>query len=397
MVLTNILLKNATPKTKPYKVFDGQGLYVVVTPAGNKLWRFDYSINRKRKTLSLGMYPAVSLKEARIKRDEAKVLLSKGVDPSTAKGKTGNQKLTFGELAIEWYNKRKGTWMPRHDKTVEQRIRLYILPTIGKRAVSDITAPELYAVLRVIEESGKIETAHRVKQIISMIFRYGIIKGEADRDPVADLGRGVLTPSKPKHYPTILDPKQIGALMRAIDGYEYLLVRYAMKLLAYTFVRPGELRHAEWQEIKFNDSLWEIPAEKMKMKKEHIVPLSRQAIEVLRLIHRFTGDGVYVFPGTRGKDRPISDVTINAALQRMGYDTKKDITAHGFRAMARTILHERLRFPAEVIEHQLAHAVPDALGEAYNRTKFIEERKEMMQAWADYLDTLKESCSLPNF
>lgn len=390
MALTDVAIKNAKPKDRPYKLYDSQGLYLIITPSGRKWWRFNYLLNRKQKTISLGVYPDVTLKDARKKRDEAKKLLSQHIDPSKERRVSMSSDVLFGELAKEWYEKRKEVWVKRHAESVEQRIRLYITPMFGDRAAKDITAPEVYETLRKIEESGKVETAHRVKQIMSMIFRYGIIKGIVDRDPAMELGKGVLIPSKPKHYPTLLDPKQIGALMRAIDGYEYLVVRYAMKFLTLTFVRPGELRHAEWGEINFDDSLWQISAKKMKMKRSHIVPLSRQAIEVLRLIHVFTGDGVYVFPGTRGKSRPISNVTINAALQRMGYDTKEDITAHGFRAMARTILHERLKFPAEVIEHQLAHAVPDALGEAYNRTKFIEERKQMMQAWADYLDSLKK-------
>lgn len=240
-----------------------------------------------------------------------------------------------------------------------------------------------------IEDSGKIETAHRVKQIVSMIFRYGIIKGVVQRDPAMELGRGVLLSIKANYYPTILEPDKIGTFLRAIHGYEHFIVRHAIKLLVLTFVRPGELHHIEWSEVNLDDVLWEIPAEKMKMKRPHIVPLSRQAVEVLDSIFRVTEDNIYVFPGTRGRDRPISNATINAALQRMGYNTKEDITAHGFRAMARTILHERLKFPPEVIEHQLAHAVPDVLGEAYNRTKFLEERKQMMQAWADYLDGLK--------
>jgi len=389
-MLTNIKIENAKPKKRPYKLFDTGGLYLIIVPSGHKWWRLDYMLHGKRNTISLGIYPDVSLKEARAKRDEAKKDIAQGIKPSSFKKTTETSNgMTFGELAIEWFERKKNTWAKKHAETVIQRINNYVIPELGSRKPSEITPQELYKMLQKIEQNGKIETAHRVKQIISMIFRYGIINGIAQRDPATDLGRGVLITVKPNHYSTLLDPEKIGALMRAIDGYEYLITKYAMKLLAFTFVRPGELRHARWEEIKFEDNLWEIPAEKMKMKRPHIVPLSRQAVEVLKAVHKFTRDGVYVFPGTRGNDRPISDMTINAALQRMGYDTKKDITAHGFRAMARTILHERLKFPPEVIEHQLAHAVPGSLGEAYNRTKFIEERKEMMQAWADYLDGLK--------
>lgn len=394
-MLTNIKIENAKPKDRPYKMYDINGLYLIVTPSGGKWWRFDYSMKGKRNTVSLGVYPDISLKEARIRRDEAKRSIAQDIKPSTCRKSEKEEpakthSMTYGELALEWFEKKKNTWAERHAETVMQRINNYIIPALGNRDPSEITPQEIYRMLQRIEDEGKVETAHRVKQVISMIFRYGIIKGVALRDPAMDLGRGALTVTKPKHYPAILEPDKIGALMRAIYGYAFLVVRCAVKLLAFTFVRPGELRHARWEEIKLDEKFWEIPAERMKMRKPHIVPLSRQAIEVLKTIQKYTGNRGYVFPSPRGKDRPISDMTINATLQRMGYDTKKDITAHGFRAMARTILHERLKFPPEVIEHQLAHAVPDMLGEAYNRTKFIDERKKMMQAWADYLDELRK-------
>lgn len=384
-MLSDVKVKNAKPKEKMYKLYDEKGLYLIVAPSGGKWWRFDYHYNDKRKTLSLGVYPEVTLRGAREKRDQARKLLAEGREPSSVKEEKTN---TFRNLARDWFKNRKASWTPRHAETIEQRMRRYIEPSLGEKLVSEITTPEVFDILQEIQQSGKIETAHRVKQIISMIFRYGIVKGVAERDPATDLGRGALITPKPKHYPTILDPDKIGALMRAIDGYESLVVRYALKLLALTFVRPGELRYASWNEINFEDVLWEIPAEKMKMKRSHIVPLSRQAVAVLENIRTFTGKYPLIFPGTRGKDRPISEVTMNAALRRMGYNTTKDITSHGFRAMARTILHEKLNFSPEVIEHQLAHAVPDNLGEAYNRTKFVDERRNMMQDWADYLDSL---------
>lgn len=395
MPLTDIRIRNARPRKKPYKMYDASGLYLLVTPSGGKWWRFNYLLKGKQKTISLGVYPDVSLKEARSRRDRGKDLLAEGVDPSAMrKAQKADGAMTYGELTLEWFENRKSTWVERHAETVLQRINNYILSAFGDTPVTGITTPLLYKFLQGIEQSGKIETAHRVKQITSMIFRYGIVKGVAERDPASDLGRGMLTPSRPQHYATILEPAKIGALMRAIDGYEYVLVRCALKLLSLTFVRPGELRNARWEEFRFDERLWEIPAEKMKMKREHVVPLSKQAIALLKELRSFSSylKSEYLFPSLRSRHRPISDVTMHAALRRMGYDTKKDITPHGFRAMARTILHERLKFPPEVIEHQLAHhAVPDALGEAYNRTKFIDERKKMMQAWADYLDTLKTS------
>jgi len=383
--ISDVKIRNAKPKKKMYKLYDQNGLYLIVAPSGGKWWRFDYMHNGKRKTLSFGTYPKVSLKDAREKRDEAKRFLTDGIEPSVMK----KEMVAFGSLAQEWFDNKRTSWSPRHVETIEQRIRTYIDPAFGKRPVQEITTPEIFKFLQGIQQTGKIETAHRVKQIISMIFRYGIVKGVATRDPASDLGRGMLVTSKPKHYPTILDPVKVGALMRAIDGYESLIVRCALKLLALTFVRPGELRCARWEEIHFEDALWEIPPERMKMKRPHIVPLSNQAISVLKNVRVFTGKYPYIFPATRGKDRPISEMTMNAALQRMGYNTSRDITPHGFRAMARTILHEKLKFPPEVIEHQLAHAVSDNLGEAYNRTKFLDERKTMMQAWADYLDQVK--------
>ncbi len=390
MALTDVAIRNAKLKDKPYKLYDSQGLFLIINPSGKKWWRFKYTFNGKQKTISLGIYPDVSLREARQERDNARKTLSQGIDPSRQKKMARSMGLTFSELAWEWYEKRKDTWTPGHAKTVKLRIEKWILPFLGNRFVTTITAPELYAALRRIEDLEKIETTHRVKQIISMIFRYGIVKGVTERDPAADLGRGVLISIKPKHYPTLLDPKEIGALLRAINGYEFLIIRYALKLLAYTFVRPGELQRAKWEEINFEEKLWKIPAERMKLRKDHIVPLSRQTLKAFEEIYVFTNHSIFVFPGFRGKDRPISEPALNAALQRMGYNTKEDITAHGFRAMARTLLHENLRFPPEVIEHQLAHAVPDTLGEAYNRTKFLEERKQMMQAWADYLDSLEQ-------
>ncbi len=394
MPLTNVDIRNARPKEKPYKLYDGGGLYLLVAASGGKWWRFDYRIGKKRKTVSLGVYPHISLRDARQKRDDAKRMIDSGADPSVAKKRKGPAgedptRETFGELAMEWFKNKKGSWVERHAESVIQRIDNYIKDELGDRPVKEISAYEILSFLQRIEKSGKIETTHRVKQIVGMIFQYGIAKGVAERNPVADLGSGMLTPSRHKHYPTILEPVKIGELLRAIDGYDTLLIRFALQLHILTFVRPGELRHGEWSEINREDALWEIPPERMKKRRAHIVPLARQSLEILDKLHAFTGKKKLLFPG-RGEGRPISDVTMNAALRRLGYNTSKDITSHGVRAMARTLLHEKLRFPPEVIEHQLAHAVPDTLGEAYNRTKFVSERTAMMQAWADYLDELRK-------
>ncbi len=388
MALTDIKLKNAKPKDKPYKLYDEKGLYIIITPKGSKWWRLDYSFDGKRKTISLGTYPSVSIKEARDKRDEMKKLVKEGIDPKTKKKKADEH--FFKDIALEWFEIKKQTWAKGHAETVLGRINKYINPFFGSRKITEITAPDIFNVLHSIRNKGHAELAKRIKQVMSMIFRYAIVKGIATVDPAASLGRDILPGKKVNHYPTLTDEKQIGALMRAIDGYETLITRYALKLLALTFVRPGELRHIEWNEIDLEERVWKIPAEKMKMKKEHLVPLSEQAVNVLKALEPFTKNhSRYVFPSSRDKNRPISDMTLNAALRRMGYNTTEDITSHGFRAMARTVLHEKLNYPPDVIELQLAHAVPDRLGEAYNRTKFFEERKKMMQDWADYLDKVK--------
>lgn len=389
MALTDTEVRNAKPKERPYKLYDEKGLYLIVTPKGGKWWRFNYRFQGKQKTLSLGTYPEVTLKEAREKRDELRKKIANKEDPSIAR--KSSSVMLFGDLAWDWYESRKASWTPNHAETVVGRLKNYIIPAFGKKPLSSINTPEVFQFLKQLQAEGKIETAHRVKQIISMIFRYAIVNGSASYDPTSSLGRGMLISPRANHYPTLLEPEKIGGLMRAIDGYESIIVRYALKLLALTFLRPGELRHGRWEEVDLEEAIWEIPAERMKLKKPHLVPLSRQAIQAFSNLKLFTGDSSYVFPSTRDRNRPISDMTLNAALRRMGFSTKEEITSHGFRAMARTILHERLGYSPDVIELQLAHAVPDRLGEAYNRTKFLEERKRMMQDWADYLDSVKNS------
>jgi len=357
-----------------------------------KYFRFDFRFNGKRKTLALGVYPDVTLKIAREKHDDARKLLSNNIDPGqhrkTVKAMSIEQAAnSFEAVALEWFTKNKHIWTKGHSKTIIRRLELNIFPWLGGQPVASITAPELLSAIRRIENRGARETAHRVKQICGQVFRYAIATGRADRDPSADL-RGALSPTKSKHMAAITSPEKIGGLLRAIDKYEgHLITRCALRLAPLVFVRPGELRHAEWREINLDQAEWKIPAEKMKMRLPHIVPLSRQAVEVLQEIEPLTGRGRYVFSSLRSAARPMSNNTILAALRRMGY-TKEEMTGHGFRAMASTVLHEQ-SWPSDIIERQLAHVERNSIKAAYNHAQYLPERRKMMQAWADYLDKLK--------
>ena len=390
MPLTDTAIRNAKPKEKPYKISDEKGLYLLINKAG-KYFRFDYRFGGKRKTLPHGVYPRVTLKEAREKNDEARKLLQGGIDPAQhrkeAKAMRHEQSTNnFEAVAREWFSKNTA-WSERHAQTTMGRLELNVFPWLGSRPVADITPPELLTVLRRIEDRGAIETAHRVKQICGQVFRYAIATGRAIHNPSADL-RGALSPTKPKHMATITDPKKIGELLRAIDGYEgHLITRCALRLAPLVFVRPGELRHAEWQEINLEQAEWKIPAAKMKMRSPQIIPLSEQAIAILREIEPLTDLGRYIFPSLRSAERPMSNNTILAALRRMGY-AKEEMSGHGFRAMASTLLHEQ-GWPPDVIERQLAHAERNNVRAAYNHAQHLPERRRMMQAWADYLDGLR--------
>jgi len=396
MPLTDTAIRNAKSKERPYKLFDEKGLYLLVNKVG-KYFRFDYRYAGKRKTLAHGVYPDVKLAEARKKRDEARKLLQNGVDPAQYRKETkAMQKQqaanSFEAVAREWFTKYNHIWTEGHSKTIISRLELNIFPWLGTRSVASITAPELLAALRRIEKRGALETAHRVKQICGQVFRYAIATGRAERDPSADL-RGALPPTKPKRMSTITDPKQIGELLRAIDGYEgHLITICALRLAPLVFVRPGELRQAEWQEIDFERAEWKIPAEKMKMRSPHIVPLSTQTVEILKEIEPLTNKGRYVFPSLRTAERPMSNNTILAALRRLGY-AKEEMSGHGFRAMASTVLHEQ-GWPSDIIERQLAHAERNSIKAAYNHAQHLPERRKMMQAWADYLDSLKTKANV---
>ena len=391
MPLTDTAIRNAKAKDKPYKLSDEKGLYLLINKAG-KYFRFDYRYAGKRKTMAFGVYPDVKLVDAREKRYDARRLLQNDVDPAQYKKETKaiqkeSVKNSFENVAREWFTKNKHIWTEGHSKTIISRLELNVFPWLGTQPVSSITAPALLVVLRRIEDRGAIETAHRVKQICSQVFRYAVATGRAERDPSADL-RGALSPAKSKRMATITDPKQIGELLRAIDGYEgHLITRCALKLAPLVFVRPGELRHAEWHEINFEQAEWKIPEEKMKMRTPHMVPLAAQAIEVLKELEPLTGERRYVFPSLRTSARPMSNNTVLAALRRMGY-AKEEMSGHGFRAMASTILHEQ-GWPSDVIERQLAHSERNSIKAAYNHAQHFPERRRMMQAWADYLDTLK--------
>jgi integrase len=395
MSLTELKIRAAKAKEKPYKLADERGLYLLITPQGSKCWRLKYRFGGKERALAMGLYPDISLSEARDKRSEAKKQLANGIDPGIAKqvAKRATQAIiedTFEAIGREWFAKYSTHWTKTHSSKILSRLEKDIFPWIGKSPISEITAPQLLSVLRRIEARGTLETAHCNHQYCGRIFRYGIATGKCVRDPSADL-RGALPPTKVKHRAAILEPIKLGELLKVIQGYQgYFVTKCALQLLPLVFVRPGELRNAEWSEINLEAAEWNIAPEKMKMQQPHIVPLSSQAIQIIQELYPLTGQEKYLFPGCRTKTRPISDNTINAALRRLGYQSH-ELTAHGFRATARTLLDETLGFRPDIIEHQLAHAVKDPNGRAYNRTSHLEIRRGMMQKWADYLGELTSS------
>lgn len=394
--LTDSKVRTTKPTEKPQKLFDGGGLFLLVTPTGGRLWRFKYRFGGSERLLSIGTYPEASLAEARQRRDQASALLANGIDPSETKKAqkaAGNQETeSFEIIAREWYAKFSPSWATSYAKTTIRRLELFIFPWLGARPVKSITAPELLAALRRIEAKGALETAHRVKQVCGQVFRYAIATGRAERDPSGDL-RGAIPPASGKHMATITDPKEIAGLLRSIDDYRGgIVTRCALQLAPLVFVRPGELRQAEWSEFNLETAEWRIPAEKMKAGTVHIVPLSRQAIDILRELHPLTGHGRYVFPSPRTDSRPMSSNAILSALRRMGY-AKDEMSGHGFRSMASTLLNEQ-GWNRDAIERQLAHAENNRVRAAYNYAEFMPERKKMMQAWADYLEGIKSGAKI---
>lgn len=390
--------QNLKPKAKAYKESDEKGLYLLVSPSGSKLWKLKYRYDGKEKKLSFGPYPEVKLAEARRKRDDAKRLLADDIDPSLLKKERKLARLmgaenSFEIVALEWHAKNVNTWTPDHGKRILARLKKDIFPWIGKRPISEIKAPELLKVLERIQNRGAIETAHRALQNCGQIFRYAVITGRAEYDVSTNL-RGALQPVKKRNHASITEPSEISHLLRAMDDYVgYFATKCALKLSALFFVRPGELRQAEWSEFNFDTKEWRIPAHKMKMRVQHIVPLSHQAITLLNELKTLTGHTKYVFPSVQTPQRPMSNNTINTALRRLGY-TKDQMTAHGFRSMACTLLNEQ-GWHRDAIERQLAHSERNSVRAAYNYAEYLSERKEMMQAWADYLDELRESSVIP--
>ena len=398
MRLSDAKVKGLKAKAAAYKVSDGQGLFVQVAPSGKRLWRFKYRFAGKEKLLALGIFPEVSLRQARERLAEARATLADGKDPSVAKQVAKAEAVacanTFEAVAREWLAKFSANWAPITRTQAESRLSRLVFPLLGAKPIDQITPTDVLATLRPIEADGNLETAHRVRQRISEVFRYAVATGRTERDVTADL-RGAIPAPKVEHLAAIIAPDKLAGLLRAIDAYDGSpMVRAALQLAPMLFVRPGELRHAEWSEIDWAASEWTIEAAKMKMRIAHTVPLCHQAVAILRELQRHTGGGQYCFTNGRSADRAMTDAAVNAALRRLGYE-KGEITGHGFRATARTILDEVLEEPPHILDQQLAHIVKDPLGRAYNRTKHLPQRRVMMQRWADYLEGLKVGNVVP--
>lgn len=395
--LSETEIRNAKPQIKkPLYLFDGDGLFIEVTTNGSKLWRMKYRFQGKSKMLSMGKYPEVSLKDARARREEARKLLAAGTDPSEARKseKHANEELahnSFETLAREWFLINSSKFTESHGQTIMRRLEKDVFPWLGKMPVAELTPPEILSVLRRIEERGAIEIAHRIRGYISKVVCFAIATGRAVSDPTRDLKEALRPMASPNHRAALTDPQSFADLLRAMDLYRGgLVVKSAMKIAALTAVRPGELRHAEWKDIDLEKAEWRYLVTKTNT--PHIVPLSRQAIEIFKELQPLTGHGRFVFPNPRTPDgsRAMSESAVLVALRTMGF-TNDQMTGHGFRAIFRTLGDEVLRFRVELIEHQLAHTVRDPLGRAYNRTTYLEDRKVMMQQWADYLDELRLS------
>ncbi|WP_315388756.1 integrase arm-type DNA-binding domain-containing protein [uncultured Stenotrophomonas sp.] len=394
MPLTDVAIRRAKPSDKPQKLADGGGLYLLITTAGAKSWRWKYRVAGKEKLLTLGLYPDVTLACAREARDDARRLLRSGVDPglqrkSVAACPAGIPVDSFESITREWLRGRQ--WVPGYEKKVVAWFENDVFPAIGARRAVDLKASDFLAIARKMEAREAFESAHRVMQNCGQVMRYAVATDRAERNPVQDL-RGALVPAPERNHAAVVDPGQLGGLLRALHAYRGMgVVSAALKLMPLVFVRPIELRAAEWAEVDLDAALWSIPAGRMKMRQPHVVPLARQAVDILRdLKETMPTDyaGKYVFPGLRTDSRPMSEVAVLAALRSMGFD-KDTVTGHGFRATARTLLDEVLGFRPDIIEHQLAHAVKDPNGRAYNRTTHLAERTRMMQEWADYLDRLR--------
>ena len=394
--LNDAIIRNTKPADKTIKLPDGGGLFVFVEPNGSKRWRYRYQFESKENLLSLGVYPDTTLKEARNARDAMKVQIKSGVNPSQHRKEAKEEKSgvianSFESVAREWFNEFKDTWAVSHSSKIIRRFERDVFPWLGKRPVSEITAPEVLEVLRRIKDRGALETAHRAKSDCGQVFRYGVQTGRCTRDVTYDL-RGALPQPTVSHMASLTDPKDVRLLLRSFDDFKGSFpVQCALKLSVLFFVRPKELRTARWDDFDMEAAQWRFFITKTST--NHIVPLCTQAIAILESLRPLTGEGEYVFD-VQGNGKPMSDGTINKALRQLGWNTQTEYTGHGARSMARTVLAEQLETTEAHIEMQLAHSVPDALGTAYNRAKFIKQRTAMMQAWADYLDELKAGAQI---
>lgn len=404
MALTDVAIRNAKPEAKAYKLADGAGMFLLVTPAGGKLWRLKYRIDGREKLLALGAYPEIGLSDARKRREEARALIAHGKDPSREKQRDKARSRiqatdTFTAISNEYCAKRRRDgekgWSPATATRSEYLLSL-LTSSIGRMPIADIEPADVLAAVRKIEAKGNLESARRTLQLASMVFRYAVATARLRSDPTRDL-RGALTAPTVTHYGAITDAKGVGELLRAIDGYEGQgLTKLALQFAPHVFVRPGELRHAEWEEFDLDAGVWNIPAGKMKMGKAHHVPLSKQALAILKQLHAATGPSGYAFPSIRSRTRPMSENTLNAALRRLGY-TSEEMTAHGFRAMASTLLNESGKWNPDAIERALAHADGDKVRAAYHRGAHWQERVEMAQWWSDYLDQLRKGADVVEF
>lgn len=394
MPLTDTHIRSLKPDMKPRKYFDGGGLFLFIPTSGSKLWRMAYRFDGKSKLLSFGEYPTVSLKDARERREDAKRMLSRGIDPSDHKRQMRQARVmaerdSFQNIAREWHETRMAEFSEKHQGTVMYRLKTYIFPRIGKTHIAKLETRDIMDVVKPLEQRGNYETSRRVLQIINQVFRYAVITGRAKHNIAADL-RGALRPRKTIHRAAVLEPEKVGQLLRDIDAYEgYFPLVCALKLAPLVFTRPTELRAAQWKEFDLEAGEWRIPAERMKMRRQHLVPLSRQAMAILQELQKYSGEGTYLFPSIRTEVRPISDATMLNALRRMGYQ-KHEMSVHGFRSIASTLLNE-LGYNRDWVERQLAHGEQDEVRAAYNYAEYLPERRKMMQAWADYLDGLRNT------
>ena len=401
MALTDSAIRSAKATSKPVKLYDGGGLFMILSPAGGKLWRFKYRFAGVDKTMAIGKYPTVGLKDARVKRDDARKLLADGFDPGSDKRRKAAAAIiaagnTFKAVADEFIDKLERDGRAQATMVKTKWLAAQLEADLATRPIAEIEPVEILAVLKRIERRGKHESAKRVCEFASRVFKYAIITSRARNNPAAYLGGALVTP-KVKHHAAIIEPKAVGDLLRAIDSIEgFGTTKLALQIAPHLFVRPGELRHAEWKEFDFDAKIWRIPAPKMKMREEHVVPLSRQVIALLSETREISGRSKYVFPSVRSNHVPMSENTMNVVLRRIGYSSD-EMSAHGFRSTASTLLNESGKWSSDAIEHALAHKETNKVRAAYHRGKHWDERVKMAQWWSDYLDQLRAGCQVLEF